>query len=59
MTPLNPALQPPVWIAAVDFTPDSIEVTFTNGVFAVYHAQLLFNARFEDHNGSTPVRPQD
>ena len=38
--PIAPAL-----IAAVDFTPQTLHITFVTGEFSVYEAEFLFDVR--------------
>ena len=40
----------PVLIAAVDFTPQSLHVTFVTGEFSVYEAEFLFLSRKPSDN---------
>ena len=59
MTTFGISLSEPVQIAGVDFTRETIQVTFTNGVFAVYHAHFLFSAKSADHNGALPAEDEE
>ncbi len=43
--PIAPAL-----IAAVDFTPEALHITFVTGEFAVYEAEFLFDSRKRNDN---------
>ncbi len=43
--PIAPAL-----IAAVDFTPETLHVTFVTGEFSIYEADFLFDARTLNDN---------
>ena len=46
-------------ITAVDFNPDTLFVTFTDGIIVTYHASFIFSVRNHDSNQVITAEPED